>query len=178
MNLLIIGYAQHGKDDLADFLCDIDTSMSKQSSSDLALDIFIFDALKDKYGYSSKEECYADRMNHRAEWFDLIAEYNDDDPARLAKKLLEISNIYVGMRRRAELIACKAQRLFDAVIWVDASKRKPPEGSDSMELTQEDADFIVDNNGSLSDLRSNAESLLKMLGSKDDLGGAFWNVVV
>ena len=177
MNLLIIGYAQHGKDDLANMLCDITGSMLKKSSSELAMELFIFDALKDKYGYATIEDCYNDRSNHRAEWFDLIADYNKDDPARLAKKLIEGSNIYVGMRRRAELIACRAQGLFDAVKWVDASKRKPPEDSSSMELCPEDADYIVDNNGSLSDLRSNAQSLLQMLSNQDDLP-PHWNVAV
>jgi hypothetical protein len=32
--------------------------------------------LKEKYGYADEEECYADRHNHRAEWYDAICAYN------------------------------------------------------------------------------------------------------
>jgi len=52
------------------------------------------------------------------------------------------------MRKRDEFNASREAGLFDHVIWVDASKRRPPESADSMELVASDADTYLDNNGS------------------------------
>jgi len=68
--LLIIGHARHGKDTLAELLRDT-FELKFVSSSQAASDIFIFDELKDKYGYTTPEECFEDRVNHRAEWYDM-----------------------------------------------------------------------------------------------------------
>jgi hypothetical protein len=73
-----------------------------KSSSLAASEIFIYDTLKDKYGYKTPEECFEDRVNHRAEWFDLICDYNKDDKARLAKEIMKSADIYVGMRSNEE----------------------------------------------------------------------------
>lgn len=151
MKILIIGHARHGKDLTAELLCKLDPRLRPPlSSSRVACDLFIFNRLKDKYNYESSEQCWLDRVNHRSEWFDLIYAYNATDPARLAKAILQKSDIYVGLRARAEFEA--ARHLFDHVIWVDRSKHCPLEGKGSMELTADDATAVVDNNGSVEDL--------------------------
>ncbi len=66
MNILIIGHGRHGKDTLAE-LIQVYTGFTFKSSSESAAEIFIYDALKEKYGYKSFIECYEDRHNHRAE---------------------------------------------------------------------------------------------------------------
>lgn len=162
MKLLILGYADHGKDHLAEVITDL-KGLRSYSSSLLAIELFMFDALGPKYGYKTHLELFENRRFHRPEMHNLIAEYNREDPARLAKQLLERADIYVGMRSILELEACREQKLFDAVIWVDASKRKPPEGEDSCQLSPADADIIVDNNGTKEDLRENAEALIEYL---------------
>jgi hypothetical protein len=50
--------------------------------------------------------------------------------------------------------------LVDYTIWVDASKRHPPEPDTSCTITSSDADFIIDNNGSLAQLNSNIAKVL------------------
>lgn len=97
MKLLIIGHKRHGKDTLAEIFRD-NFGMTFNSSSNAAAEIFIYDALKNKYGYKSFKECFYDRMNKRAEWYDLICEYNVKDKARLAKDILKDNDCYVGMR--------------------------------------------------------------------------------
>jgi dephospho-CoA kinase len=162
LRLCIIGHGGHGKDQLAEIISEL-CGLKYCSSSWLAAELFIFDALRATYGYKTIEECFADRLNHRAEWHDLISEYNADDKAKLAKKLLERADIYVGMRCDMELDACDEQGLFDSVIWVDASERVPPESIDSCKVTKNDADLIIDNNKGIEELRANAETLISYL---------------
>lgn len=144
--LLIVGHMRHGKDSMAELL-EEHFGLTFMSSSQAAADIFIYDALKDKYGYQTPEECFIDRMNHRAEWYNMICDYNKDDKAALAKEILKRTDCYVGMRDSAEIKECIKQGLFDLVIWVDASKRLPLEPKDSFNIEKSDADIIIENNG-------------------------------
>lgn len=144
--LLIIGNARHGKDTAAEYLRDV-YGYSLSDSSRKALEIFLLERLQPKYGYTSVDEAYADRVNHRAEWYDEITAFNMPDRAKLAKLILLEADIYVGMRNALELQACREQRVFDLVVWIDASKRLPPEPSSSMTITADMADVILDNNG-------------------------------
>lgn len=160
--ILIIGHGRHGKDELAETWAKyFDFTFS--SSSRAAAELFLFDKLKSEYGYTTFEECYADRRNRRVEWADAITEFNTPDRTRLARHILTSNDAYVGMRKREELLACKESGLFDLIIWVDASERVPPESSGSMDVSQHDADIIIDNNGSLADFRKRAMRLGRYL---------------
>lgn len=150
--LLIIGNARHGKDSMAEILRD-EFNFKFKSSSQAASEIFIYDELKSKYGYTTPEECFEDRVNHRAEWHDLICEYNKEDKARLAKGILEHADCYVGMRDSKEIEECIKQGLFDLIIWVDASNRMPLEGKDSFSIEKSDADIVIYNNGTFDEFR-------------------------
>jgi dephospho-CoA kinase len=146
--ILIIGHARHGKDTLAELLRD-NFDFTFKSSSQSAAEIFIYDSLKDKYGYTTPEQCFEDRVNHRAEWYDMICDYNSLDKAKLAKSILKIADSYVGMRDREEIKECINQELFDLIIWVDASKRLALESPDSFNIDVSCADIIIDNNNDL-----------------------------
>lgn len=152
MKLLIIGHARHGKDTIAEILAE-EFFMTFQSSSQAAADIFIYDVLKDKYGYITPEECFEDRVNHRAEWHDLICEYNQHDKARLAKGIMENNDIYVGMRSNAEVECCLDDGIFDLVIGV-YDPRKPEEPKDSFDIDMwKKADFVIPNAGTLEEFQ-------------------------
>ena len=144
--LLIIGAARWGKDSMAEILRD-EFGMTFESSSQSASDIFLYDLLKEKYGYETSEECFEDRHNHRQEWYEAICEYNKDDKARLAKGIMERTNCYVGMRDRDEIKECIKQELFDLIVWVDASDRLPEEPATSFNIDKGCADIIIENNG-------------------------------
>lgn len=152
VNILIIGHKSHGKDEVGLRLAGLLNTQYRSSSLFLSERI-VYPVLGPKYGYRTTAECYADRDNHREEWFNLIHEYNKDDGARLAKEILKEATIYVGMRNRVEYQVCIDQGLFDVILWVDADKRKPLESPKSMQLTEEDADFVVDNNGTKGELQ-------------------------
>jgi hypothetical protein len=150
--LLIIGAARWGKDSMAEILQEY-FNLKFKSSSEAAAEIFIYDELKDKYGYNTPFECFEDRVNHRSEWYDLICDYNSVDKARLAKGILEYADCYVGMRDSGEIKECIKQKLFDLIIWVDASDRLPPEDASSFNITKSDADVIIENNGSFEEFK-------------------------
>jgi dephospho-CoA kinase len=143
--LLIVGNARHGKDTMSEILRD-NLDFKFISSSQAAADIFIYDLLKEKYGYKTSEECFEDRINHRAEWYQLICDYNKDDRTSLARGILELANCYVGMRDRDEILACMKDGLFDLIVWVDASERLPSEDVSSFNIDKSCADIIIDNN--------------------------------
>ena len=140
--ILIIGHMRHGKDTVAEFIEEF-TGMSFKSSSEMAAEIFIYDELKNKYGYSSFMECFEDRMNHRADWYDLIKDYNKIDKSKLAKNILEHNNMYVGMRSQEELNKCIEDDVFDFIIGVfDPDKSLESKDSFDIDLFSS-SDFII-----------------------------------
>jgi dephospho-CoA kinase len=160
--LLVIGHGRHGKDTVCEILRD-SYGYNFTSSSQFCSKLFIFDALKDKYGYATEEECYADRHNHRAEWYNAICEYNVPDAAKLGKAIFKEYNIYCGLRNKKEYHAMRNTKVFDYVIWVDRSDHLPLEDKTSMTLEPWMADFVIDNNGSVSDLELNIAQLAQTL---------------
>jgi nicotinamide riboside kinase len=117
MKLLIIGHARHGKTTSANFLSNR-FNLKFSDSSRAAAEIFLYDKLKDKYGYKDFEECYEDRVNHREEWFDEICRFNEKDPARLAKEIMKTADIYCGMRSNREILKCVEDNVFDYIIFI------------------------------------------------------------
>lgn len=142
---LILGHGRHGKDTAAEYLRD-EHGVSFTSSS-LFLAAHVVRPALVKYGlrYPSVEACYADRVNNRILWRDIIRDYNGDDPARLARAILSVSDCYVGMRTDAEYQASKT--LFDVVLWVDASARDlPPDPS--LTIAYDPNEMVLIDNGS------------------------------
>lgn len=164
LKLLVIGHGRHGKDTVCEILRD-KYGYTFESSSQFCSKLFIYDQLKDKYGYSSEEQCYADRHNHRTEWYDAICDYNVPDAARLGREMFAAYDIYCGLRNKKEFHAMKNAGVFDYAIWVDRSDHLPPESKNSMSLEQWMADYTIDNNGTLSDLKFNLHSLISNIDS-------------
>lgn len=160
--LLIIGNARHGKDTVCEILRD-NHGYTFESSSRFCSKAFLYSKLKDIYEYDSEEACYADRHNHRVEWYDAICEYNKNDSARLGKSIFLTNDIYCGLRSKKEYHSLKNNKVFDYAIWVDRSDHLPTESKASMTLEQWMADYTIDNNGSLEDLVRNVKDLVVTL---------------
>lgn len=162
IKILVLGNMRHGKDSFAEILNE-EFGIRFQSSSQASADIFLYDALKDKYGYKTPEECFEDRVNHRPEWKQMICDYNKDDRAKLAKAILKDSDCYVGMRDKEEIDECMRQGLFDLIIWVDASERLPLEPASSFNIDKTCADIIIENNGTFEEFKDKVLRFGKIL---------------
>ena len=160
--LLVIGHGRHGKDTVCEILRD-KYNYTFESSSKFCSKLFIYNDLKDKYGYADEDECYADRHNHRAEWYNAICDYNVPDAATLGREMFDAYDIYCGLRNKREFFAMQNTGVFDYCIWVDRSKYLMPESKDSMSLEQWMADFTIDNNGTLDDLWFNIRQLMSYI---------------
>jgi len=158
--LLVIGHGRHGKDTVCEILRD-KYGYSFDSSSAFCSKLFIYDLLKKKYNYDSEEECYADRHNHRTEWYNAISDMNAKDAATLGRAIFAEHDIYCGLRNKREYFAMRNTNVFDYAIWVDRSDYLPKESIDSMTLEPWMADFYIDNNGTLKDLEFWVDELYK-----------------
>lgn len=146
MKLIVFGHKRHGKDTACEFL-EMHYGIVFASSSYVACEKFIFERMREKHGYQTVDDCFDDRDNHRQAWYDMICEYNAKDATRLAKVIFSEADVYCGIRSRAEFEALREADMFDLAIWIDAGGRLPPESSDSMDLNENDADIIIQNNG-------------------------------
>jgi len=156
--VLILGAARHGKDTAAELLSEL-AGWRFQSSSLFIAERAVLPTLGPKYGYTSVAECYEDRHAHRNEWRDLIRAYNRDDRARLAKELLQVCNVYVGMRCHLEYAECVRQGVFDHVLWVDASRRVGGHDT-SLTIVYTEDDARVANDGTRAELKTQLEEWL------------------
>jgi hypothetical protein len=118
-------------------------------------------------GYTTVEECWLDRVNHRAKWYTEIAEYCKTDKARLAKCVYATNDIYCGVRAKDELTAI-IKEFNPLIFWVDASKRLPLEPYDSMQLSYHPTYNMVDNNKSEAELYKQLKIYLEVLSGQMD----------
>jgi len=160
--VLILGHARHGKDYAAEYWREY-FGMTFQSSSEAAAEIFIYDKLSQKYGYTSHQECYLDRMNRRSEWYDLICDFNLKNKTRLCEAILEKNNCYVGMRSDEEVSECRRKELFDIIVWIDAAGRVPAEDKSSCTVSSAYADIIIENKTTLEDFENKLNRIGKLL---------------
>lgn len=171
MKILLLGHGRHGKDTVAEIMRDYH-GISFRSSSNWAAENVIYphlmDTLSSMYTAGRDWQWFYDNRHEdlpgcgRKLWYDVIKAYNSDpynEP--LAEQLLAEVDVYVGMRSRYEFEQSK--HLFDHVIWVDRSEHEPPESFDSMELTEEDTDLWIDNNGSMRDLWIETDAMVAYL---------------
>lgn len=164
--LMVIGYARHGKDTVCNMLHDM-YRLQFVSSSYFVADKAVRPFLARKgICYETIELCYADRINHRADWYDAICAYNADDAARLGRELFAEYDIYCGLRNIREFNALKAEKAFDVCFWVDRSKYEKSEDRSSNTLSLGEADYIINNNSTLDDLKS--EIIITMNRARDD----------
>lgn len=152
--LLVIGDGEAGKDEFARLL-HAEAGLTSLSSSEVAGDYVYRTQFRAWYPHA--RACWLDRRRHRETWKAAIEDYTRDDPARLAREIVESADVYVGMRSRREFEA--ARELFDAVVWID---RDVPRDS-SNDLSRDDADVVVENNGTLDDLAERVRRIANLL---------------
>ncbi|ATN93266.1 hypothetical protein [Marinobacter phage PS6] len=162
MKLMVMGYGRHGKDTVCELLKEM-YGLSFASSSFAAAEYAIYPVLRDLIGYGTLEDCYNDRHNHRTLWYELIKAFNHRDKACLGRLIYRDYDIYAGIRNIEEFKAIDDAGLFDYAIWVDRSKVLPAETTNSCTVHPGLADYILDNNGDLDELRSEIRMMMPRL---------------
>ena len=158
---LVAGNSRSGKDTFAEAMVKhAGGFLRAKSSSMMALEVFLYDRLVGHYGlgYNSLEEAFEDRFNHREIWFNEITAYNDGDRTRLATKIFESNNIYVGMRNREEFRICRP--LVNLAIWVDSDRGFEHDGD---QVSRDDCDIVIPNFEGLEDLDYRAWRLIQII---------------
>lgn len=170
MKLNINGYAQHGKDTVADMFV-VFHKLRKISASMIYAEEIMKDGCLGTY--KSVEDCYKDRVNHRAEWYNFIREKSKSNPTYYVAKTLDGGDIYVGHRGLSEYQNTK--HLFDATIWVDASRRGlPPEDKSSCNLSPTTPhDFYIDNGGAMYETQKQVESVFQLINNRKRAQNAY-----
>ena len=163
LKLMIIGLGRHGKDTACEIL-EAERGYTFTSSSWHAADKVVYPLLKRKYGYSTVQECFDDRHNHRSDWYNIINNFNNPNLSRLAESIYDENDIYCGLRHKKEYDAIRDKKLFDYCIWIDAFERLgQTEDKSSISLTQEDADYVIYNNETLDQFKTELLSLIDTL---------------
>lgn len=164
MKIVILGFKRSGKDTVCEMACDRYGLEFASTSAYVADKIMLPAFAQTGKIYGTWSECFQDRVNHRKFWYDTITAYNTPDKARLAREILDKYDVYCGIRNKEEFYAAKEAKLFDVAIWVDASQRVGEiESSESCTVSPEDADYIIDNNGSLENLEARVKFLFGQL---------------
>lgn len=167
--LMVLGHARHGKDTFCEKL-ETKYGYKFVSSSMFMAEKVIFPWFKEHEGqhqfphtdgsrsggavwptYETVTDCFLDRANWRAKWFELINQTNTPDRATLTRMIFESGNdVYAGLRNQRELHQARLCKAVDLVIWIDRSQHVPPEPASSCTVTPQMADLIIDNNHDLS----------------------------
>jgi len=155
--LMVMGYGRHGKDTVCEILKK-DYKFSFVSSSLFLANNVIWPAIG--RDYKSVVDCYEDRHNHRALWFELAKFYNKDNKARLSEEIFKEADIYCGIRSASEFYAAKDAKLFDHAIWVDRSSHIPRELDSSCSVAPEMCNYILDNNDTIPYLKNQIASMV------------------
>jgi len=167
MKFMILGYARCGKDTAAAFLCK-QYGLTFESSSHFCGELAVRPALaRLGYEYPDIDTMFAQRElvpDWRRVWHEAIAEYNSPDKTKLGRELFAQYDIYCGLRSAEEFKALKAQRVFDFSIWIDASRRIPPEPKTSMQIEPQMADYMVGNNHTIPVMLNQLTVLMGRLG--------------
>jgi hypothetical protein len=160
MKLFVIGSGRHGKDAAGKFITK-NYGLTFESSSMFCAEHVVTPWLE-KLGvtYASLEECYADRVNYREEWYNAIRDFNKGDESRLSAAIFSEYDMYVGIRSRIEFLA--SRHLSDLSIWIEAGERVNVEDP-TIKISPRDCDVIVDNNGTEEELHFKLKRLFDLI---------------
>jgi len=94
------------------------------------------------------EKIKNDKNSYREDLYKYVLKRQATDPAYPVSEAAKHTNVVTGIRTKENLEASK--NLFDLTLWID---RKEAKSNSTDQLGPEDTDKVIDNNGTLDDLR-------------------------
>lgn len=142
--ILFVGHGRHGKDTACEVLARA-TGWKNAGTTSIYLTPHVVAEYQRLGLHHLVRDAYAHRHANRELWRRVGDEIRKDDPALLVKDALRVGPITGGCRGLPEIRAVRDESVVDLIVWVDASKRLPPDPT--VEFGPEWADVVVDNNG-------------------------------
>ena len=149
-----VGYGRAGKDTAAKIYCQL-MQITYGGSTSLAVLPYVAHATGDR-----EWECYSKRHANREFWFRFCNELRRGEPDLLAKLVLSQGDVLVGVRAAEEFRCLIPGGVADINVWID--RRDTPVDS-TVEFTRDEADLVIDNNGSINELREKLNRLVKLI---------------
>lgn len=156
--ILIVGHGRAGKDEACKYLASITQLRNAGTTSK-----YLCKHVARRLGLS-EEEAYARRHESdemRTLWYRIGNEVREKGPTTLIREALEHGEITGGIRDLEEIRAAKREGLFDLIVWVE---RKSAPVDPTLKFTSEDADIIIENNGTLEEFQDRLRQLAAFAG--------------
>ena len=153
--VLFVGHGRAGKDTAAEMFCDATGLKFAGTFSK-----YIIRSVAPKLGLT-EDDAYARRHESdemRMLWFHTGNEVRSSDPALLAKMAFENGDVSGGVRGLPEIEAIRRDRVADMIVWVERDVPTDP----TMEFGREYADVVIENNGTIEDLRVRVTALASL----------------
>ncbi len=151
MKILVLGNRYSGKSTVAGVLSDLIKSRGGYIDTSTII-IQQFAAANNL----SPGEIAQNKESYRDDLFNYARSIQEEDPAYFVDQALGTSDIVCGVRNKDEVEATKHK--FDLTLWID---RSTAERSSTEMVGPEDADVVVDNDGTISQLRFQLEEILR-----------------
>ena len=151
--ICFVGSGRSGKDASLVTLASI-TGLRNAGTTSLYLTKYVAQVLG-----VTEEEAYRDRHANREVWYRIGNEIRVNDPGKLLREALEVGPLTGGIRDYAEAVA--ARSLVDLIVWIQNDN--VPEDPTLM-FGPDMADVVIQNNGTLFDLREKLTRFAKFSG--------------
>ena len=159
MKVLILGYSKCGKTTAGDIVASaLNQGAKSVSTSDVLIGLLAADL-----GVTS-DEIRSDKDRLRGKLWSKGRELQEQDPLSIVNHAVAMAMVgndcvVTGVRNRDEIDALRANRTFDLIIWID---RCCCEAGPTDHIDPRDADIIISNSGTISELEQQLLTILVM----------------
>ncbi len=156
--IMFVGEGRAGKDTACEYFATI-TNLRNAGTTSKYLCMYMAELLG-----LPVEEAYARRHESdemRTLWYDEGNRIRDGDPTKLVRQALACGEITGGIRALEEITAVREQKVVDLIVWVENNRvKKDP----TVKFTKEDADMVIQNNGTIEEFHSKLRKLAGFAG--------------
>ena len=153
MKILVLGYTQSGKSTAAEILADYLHSKYLNTSDQLVLE------LAQKLGITT-QHILENKEQYRQQLFTYGRAKQATDPLWPQSVQIKSADILTGLRSPDEIRAARDAKLYNMIVWIN---RPGIYAGPTDKLDSSYADVIINNDGTIDDLRSQLLEQVKLL---------------